>query len=100
MSGGGAATVGPDVDIRVPAPLSPPPAPATPSREPGAPLAGGNLRWQMFPSVDITPLDLFTKASPDPVPIILISVAVGWYLWSVRRLAARGRAWPAARTAS
>ena len=24
----------------------------------------------------------------------------GWYLWSVRRLAARGRSWPAARTAS
>jgi putative copper resistance protein D len=54
----------------------------------------------MVLAVDITPLDLFTRASPDPVPIILIGVSTGWYLWSVRRLAARGRSWPAARTAS
>jgi putative copper resistance protein D len=54
----------------------------------------------MFPAVDITPLDLVTKASFDPAPIVLISVSVGWYLWSIRRLAARGRTWPAARTAS
>jgi putative copper resistance protein D len=51
-------------------------------------------------AVDITPLDLVTKASLDPVPVILIGLSVGWYVWSVRRLAARGRAWPAARTAS
>ncbi len=54
----------------------------------------------MVPAVDITPLDLFTKASLAPAPIILIGVSSGWYLWSVRRLAARGRSWPAARTAS
>jgi putative copper resistance protein D len=51
-------------------------------------------------AVDITPLDLATKASLDPVPVILIGLSVGWYVWSVRRLAARGRAWPAVRTAS
>jgi putative copper resistance protein D len=51
-------------------------------------------------AVDITPLDLVTKASLDPVPVILIGLSVGWYVWSVRRLAARGRVWPAARTAS
>jgi putative copper resistance protein D len=54
----------------------------------------------MLPAVDITPLDLFTKASFDPAPIILITVSAGWYVWSVRRLAARGRSWPAGRTAS
>jgi putative copper resistance protein D len=51
-------------------------------------------------AVDITPVDLVTKASLDPVPAILIALSVAWYLWSVRRLAARGRAWPAVRTAS
>ncbi len=54
----------------------------------------------MVPAVDLTPLDFFTKASPDPVPVILIVVSTGWYLWAVRRLAARGRPWPKARMAS
>jgi putative copper resistance protein D len=54
----------------------------------------------MVLAVDLTPLDFITKASLDPVPIGLIGVSTGWYLWSVRRLAGRGRAWPAARTAS
>jgi putative copper resistance protein D len=54
----------------------------------------------MVPAVDLTPADFFTKASLDPVPAILIAVTTGWYLWSVRRLAARGRPWPKARTAS
>ncbi|HEY3811522.1 MAG TPA: cytochrome c oxidase assembly protein [Acidimicrobiales bacterium] len=54
----------------------------------------------MVPAVDITPLDFLSKASFDPAPVILISVSVAWYLWSVRRLAARGRSWPIGRTAS
>jgi putative membrane protein len=54
----------------------------------------------MVPAVDITPADLFTRATFDPVPVILITLSVGWYLWSVGRLAARGRAWPLARTMS
>jgi putative copper resistance protein D len=54
----------------------------------------------MVPAVDLTPLDLLTKASPAPVPVILIAASTGWYLWSVRHLAARGRSWPGLRTAS
>jgi putative copper resistance protein D len=54
----------------------------------------------MVPAVNVTPLDLLSKASFDPAPVILITVSVAWYLWSVRRLAARGRAWPISRTAS
>jgi putative copper resistance protein D len=54
----------------------------------------------MFPAVDITPWDFITRASLEPVPVVLIALSTGWYLWSVRRLAARGRTWPAARTAS
>lgn len=48
----------------------------------------------------LTPLGVFTKATADPAPIILIALTLGWYLWSVRRLARRGRRWPVARTAS
>ncbi|MGH9057557.1 MAG: cytochrome c oxidase assembly protein [Acidimicrobiales bacterium] len=48
----------------------------------------------------LTALGVFTKASFDPAPVILIAITLGWYLWSVRRLARRGRRWPLARTAS
>jgi putative copper resistance protein D len=54
----------------------------------------------MVPAVNITPLDLLSQASFDPAPVILITVSMAWYLWSVRRLAARGRSWPISRTAS
>ena len=54
----------------------------------------------MIPAAAITPLDLITKASLEPAAVILIGLSVAWYLWSVRRLAARGRAWPAGRTAA
>ena len=54
----------------------------------------------MVPAVVITPLDFLSKASFDPAPVALISLSIAWYLWSVRRLAARGRAWPVGRTAS
>lgn len=51
-------------------------------------------------AVLITPLDLLSKASFDPIPDVLILLSLGWYLWSVRRLAARGRKWPVTRTIS
>jgi putative copper resistance protein D len=51
-------------------------------------------------AVLITPLDLLSKASFDPIPDALIVLSLGWYLWSVRRLAARGRKWPVTRTIS
>jgi putative copper resistance protein D len=54
----------------------------------------------MVPGVDITPLDFATKATFAPAAIVLVALGVGWYLWSVRRLAARGMEWPAPRTAA
>ncbi len=48
----------------------------------------------------MTPSDVVTQAIFSPVPLALILVLGGWYLRSVRRLAARGEAWPAVRTAS
>jgi len=48
----------------------------------------------------ITPLDLLTRTSFQVVPAVLIAATLGWYLWAVRRLAARGRRWPLARTVS
>jgi putative copper resistance protein D len=54
----------------------------------------------MVPAVDITPLDFATKATFAPAAIVLVALGVGWYLWSVRRLTARGMEWPAARTAA
>jgi putative membrane protein len=54
----------------------------------------------MSPAVVITPVDFLTKASLEPIPTALIALTLGWYLWSVRRLRARGRAWPVARTVS
>ena len=48
----------------------------------------------------MTPLEVVTQATFSPVPAALIVVTLAWYLWSVRRLAARGRAWPVGRTVS
>ena len=51
-------------------------------------------------AVDITPLDLVTKATFAPIPVVLILLSLGWYLWSLRRLTAQGREWPVLRTAA
>jgi putative copper resistance protein D len=48
----------------------------------------------------MTPSDVVTQATFSPVPLALILVLGGWYLASLRRLAGRGEAWPAVRTAS
>ena len=43
------------------------------------------------PGSDMTPLEVVTQASLIPlVPIILVVLTTGWYLWSVRRLADQG----------
>ncbi len=52
----------------------------------------------MAPGVVITPIDVLTKAVLDPLPSAMIALTLGWYLWSVRRLAAKGRTWPVGRT--
>ena len=41
---------------------------------------------------------MLTQARFEPIPAAAICLTLAWYLWSVRRLDARGRAWPAART--
>jgi cytochrome c oxidase assembly factor CtaG len=46
------------------------------------------------------PVQVLTQTSFEPIPVALICLTLGWYLWSVRRLGRRGRPWPAARTAS
>ena len=48
----------------------------------------------------MTPLEVVTQATFNPVPTVAILVTLGWYLWSVRRLARKGREWPLARTVS
>ena len=48
----------------------------------------------------MTPVEVVTQATFDPIPTAAIVVTLGWYLWSVRRLARRGRQWPLARTAA
>lgn len=48
----------------------------------------------------MTPPDVVTQAVFSPVPLLLILVLGGWYLRSMRRLAARGESWPGVRVAS
>lgn len=48
----------------------------------------------------MTPLEVLTQATFDPIPTAAIVVTLGWYLWAVHRLALKGRKWPLARTAS
>jgi putative copper resistance protein D len=47
----------------------------------------------------MSPLDIFTQVSFEPVPTAFILVTTAWYLLMVRRLA-KGRRWPVARTVS
>jgi putative membrane protein len=60
---------------------------------------GDNLGSLMGLAVDITPLDVFSQAVFSPAWLVGIGLGVGWYFWSVRRLAAAGREWPVARKA-
>ena len=46
------------------------------------------------------PVEVLSQARFEPIPTALICLTLAWYLWSVRRLAARGRSWPVARTAA
>ena len=46
------------------------------------------------------PVEVLTQATFEPIPTALICLTLAWYVWSVRRLALRGRTWPVARTAS
>jgi putative copper resistance protein D len=48
----------------------------------------------------MTPLDVVTQISFEPIPTAFIAVTTLCYLWLVRRLGAKGRRWPGARTAS
>jgi putative copper resistance protein D len=47
---------------------------------------------------DFGPLTVFTQARPALVPTLLLVLTAGVYLWGVRRLTARGDAWPVVRT--
>src|ERR1700685_685593 len=47
----------------------------------------------------MTPVEVITQATFPLVPSAVIAVTLAWYLWSVRRLARKGREWPGARTA-
>ena len=49
---------------------------------------------------DFGPLSVFTEARPALVPILLVAVPAVLYLLGVRRLRARGDAWPVGRTVS
>jgi putative membrane protein len=48
----------------------------------------------------MTPLEVVTQATFPLIPTAVIAVTLAWYLWSVRRLARKGREWPLARTVS
>ena len=48
----------------------------------------------------MTPTEVITQATFPPIPTAVILGTLAWYLWSVRRLARRGRKWPVTRTAS
>jgi putative membrane protein len=48
----------------------------------------------------MTPLEVVTQATFPLIPTAVIAITLAWYLWSVRRLARKGRQWPLARTAS
>ena len=44
------------------------------------------------------PLSVLTQTRLEPVPLLLVLVLGGLYLWGVARLRARGDAWPPGRT--
>ena len=43
-------------------------------------------------------LSLLTEAQPAPLPLLVVLLAAGLYLWGVTRLRRRGDAWPPSRT--
>ena len=49
---------------------------------------------------DFGALSIFTEARPELLPMLLVLVPAAAYLFGVRRLHARGDAWPVARTLS
>jgi cytochrome c oxidase assembly factor CtaG len=49
---------------------------------------------------EFTPAVLVTQASPELLPLLLVLVPAALYLYGVRRLTARGDAWPIGRTLS
>jgi putative copper resistance protein D len=46
----------------------------------------------------LTPGDFFVKAHVAPLDLAVLALGVAWFVWSRRRLAGRGRSWPAGRT--
>jgi len=46
------------------------------------------------------PFTVLTQARPEPVPLLVVLVLGGLYLWAVSRLTSRGDAWPVSRTLS
>ena len=59
----------------------------------------GGVSAVSFVAMGLGPADFFSKAHVAPLVAVVLVAAAAWYLWSVRRLAARGRAWSASRTA-
>lgn len=60
----------------------------------GNPKPAGSILGAM----GLTPLDFFTRARFEPVAAAILLLAAVWYAWSIRRLHARGRRWPARRS--
>ena len=92
MTAGAGAVKAPDVEIAVTGPYfytTPRPGSQSGRKAPTAILLGA-----------MTPLEVVTQATFDPIPTAAIVLTAGWYLWSVRRLSRRGRQWPVARTLS
>ena len=92
LTAGAGAVKAPDVEIAVTGPYfytTPPPGSQSGRKAPTAILLGA-----------MTPLEVVTQATFDPIPTVAIVVTSAWYLWSVRRLSRRGRHWPVARTVS
>lgn len=54
----------------------------------------------MFPAAALTPINFFTGSALYPLPTFALVLTTAWYLWSLRRLSARGRDWPLYRTSS
>jgi putative copper resistance protein D len=51
-------------------------------------------------TLDLGPTDFFSRITFHPVPLVVVVLAVAWYVSRVRRLSARGEHWPVARSAA
>jgi putative membrane protein len=92
LTNGAGAVKAPDVEIAVTGPYF-----YTTDRR-GSQFGGRAPRAIVLGAM--APLEIVTQATFDPIPTAMITLTLGWYLWSVRRLGRRGRVWPVARTAA